>query len=99
MLMNVAFMALFHAIFERGEVDYFYKNPDGTPERLIDGEPASWELLKCASYYYQDKSMPERANLKLLVELRNKIEHRFLPQLDASVAAHCQAMLFNFSSA
>lgn len=55
MLMNVAFMALFHAIFERDEVEYFYKNPDGTPERLIDGEPASWELLKCASYYYQDK--------------------------------------------
>jgi hypothetical protein len=60
-LMNIAFTALFHAIFERDSVEYFYKNPDGTPQRIIDGEPASWELLTCANHYYQGRNaMPSR---------------------------------------
>lgn len=95
-LMNIALTALFHAIFERDAIECYYKKSDGTPERIIDGEPASWELLKCANYYYQGRNTAERANITFLVELRNKIEHRFLPQLDANVAAHCQAMLLNF---
>jgi len=65
-LMNIAFTALFHAIFERDRVDYTYKKQDGTP-RVIDGEPASWELTKCADYYFQGKNTPERANLSSLL--------------------------------
>jgi hypothetical protein len=95
-LMNIAFTALFHAIFERDSVEYYYKKPDGTASRIIDGEPASWELTTCADYYYQNANTPERANLRFLTELRNKIEHRFLPILDITIAGQCQAMLFNF---
>ncbi len=94
-LMNIAFTALFHAIFERNKVDYTYKMSDGT-YKIIDGEPASRELMKCADYYFQGKNTPERANLKFLIQLRNKVEHRFLPVLDIAVAGQCQAMLFNF---
>jgi hypothetical protein len=95
-LMNIAFTALFHAIFERDRVEYYYKKPDGTASRIIDGEPASWELTACADYYYRNANTPERANLRFLTELRNKIEHRFLPILDITIAGQCQAMLFNF---
>ena len=95
-LMNIAYTALFHAIFERDQVEYYYKKPDGTPSRIIDGESASWELTTCADYYYKGANTPERANLSFLTELRNKIEHRFLPILDTTVAGQCQAMLLNF---
>ena len=94
-LMNIAFTALFHAIYEYKGIDYTYKNSDGTP-KIVDGETAAWELSMCAKQYYGSKSTPERANLDILIPLRNKIEHRFIPQLDMAVAGHCQAMLLNF---
>lgn len=94
-LMNIAFTALFHAIFEYQSIDYTYKDSDGSP-RIKDGEEAAWELTACAEYYYKGKNVPERENLKFLTMLRNKIEHRFIPKLDVAVAGQCQAMLYNF---
>ena len=47
-------------------------------------------------YYYKRTNSPVRGNLRFLTELRNKMEHRSLPAIDATVAGHCQAMLFNF---
>lgn len=96
-LMNIAFTALFHAIFEYKGVDYTYKNTDGTP-KVIDGDEAAWELSECAKHYFQGKDCPERKNLEFLTKLRNKVEHRFLPQLDITVSGQCQAMLFNFEA-
>jgi hypothetical protein len=96
-LMNIAYTALFHAIFENKGVDYIYINDDGTP-KLKDGEKAAWELSTCINHYYGDTYCPERENLKFLITLRNKIEHRMLPQLDLTVSGHCQSMLFNFET-
>lgn len=96
-LMNIAFTAIFHAIFEYNNVDYTYKNKDGSP-RIRDGEPAAWELPECAKQYYQGSNCPEQKNLDFLTVLRNKIEHRFLPQIDITVAGQCQAMLLNFEA-
>ena len=39
---------------------------------------------------------PARANLEILIKLRNKIEHRFLPELDSHVFGECQSCLFNY---
>jgi hypothetical protein len=96
-LMHIAFTGLFHAIFERRGTEYVYKNYDGTPQ-IIDGDTKAWELSKCVETYYGNKNLPERENLRFLSQLRNKIEHRFLPPLDLTVAGHCQAMLFNFEA-
>jgi len=97
-MMNIAFTALFHAIFEYKGVDYTYKNADNTPI-LIDGDTKAWELSACADYYYgKGKTTPDRENLHFLALFRNKIEHRFLPQLDLTVSGHCQAMLLNFEA-
>jgi hypothetical protein len=97
-LMNIAFTSLFHAILEYKKVDYIYKYPDNTPI-LKDGDTKAWELSACADYYFaKGRTIPERENLRFLTELRNKIEHRFLPQLDLTVSGHCQAMLLNFEA-
>jgi hypothetical protein len=61
----------------------------------IDGEPKHWDLMQCLKKYYRDKNPPERKNLDFLLGLRNKIEHRNLPELDASLYGECQAALLN----
>lgn len=96
-LMHIAFTALFHSIFEYRNIEYIYKNDDGTP-KIMDGDTRAWELSKCVDTYYGGRATPERENLRFLTQLRNKIEHRFLPQLDLTVAGHCQSMLFNFET-
>jgi hypothetical protein len=40
---NIAFTALFHAIFEKSGNDYFYLDQDGVPVE-IDGDKKAWEF-------------------------------------------------------
>ncbi|HVB22593.1 MAG TPA: DUF3644 domain-containing protein [Ktedonobacteraceae bacterium] len=94
-LMHIAYTALFHAIFEHKGVDYLYKDANGNPI-ILDGDTRAWELSECADFYYKGETLPERENLRLLTKLRNKIEHRYLPQLDLTLSGHCQASLLNF---
>ena len=37
-----------------------------------------------------------RIKLVLFLPLRNKLEHKFMPELDAHIFAECQSMLLNF---
>ena len=50
--MVIAYTALFHAIFERNGVEYWYKKADGTP-KLIEGDFQYWELKTCVNKYYK----------------------------------------------
>ena len=94
--MSIAWLALFHAIFERKGVKYFYKKNGRFV--IIDEEKKAWELGKCVREYYKEENNPIRKNLDFFIELRNKIEHRFLPQLDIDIFGECQAMLINFEN-
>lgn len=94
-LMVIAWTALFHAMFERDGVAYFYTESDGSP-RLIDGDEKAWELSECARHHWAEESGPVRENLRFFTRFRNKVEHRYLPSIDPLVAGECQALLFNF---
>ena len=61
----------------------------------VDGDPKHWDLATCLAEYFGGNNPPERANLAFLLGLRNKIEHRHLPHLDASLYGECQAALMN----
>lgn len=93
----IAWNALFHAIFEKKKIDYFHKKKDGSYQ-LIDGEKRAYELSECCKIYWQGNINPVKANLDFLIGLRNKIEHRSLPELDFIVAGECQACLTNFEN-
>ena len=97
-LMHIAWTSLFHAIFEREGVKYFYKEKNKRRYKRIEGEKKAWELKDCIRHYYKDKNPPERKNLEFFIKLRNKIEHRFLPQLDVDIFGECQAMLINYEN-
>lgn len=97
-LMVMAWTALMHAIFLRKGKNPYYK---GTKGRFIkvDGDFKHWELAECAKQYWgADTGNPIRKNLEFFIPLRNKIEHRHVPQLDGAIFGECQALLLNFDT-
>jgi len=97
LLISVAWTALFHAFFYGKGRRPWYRTGTGKGTRYqkVEGEPKHWELAECLKQHYGDKNPAERANLRFLIGLRNKIEHRHLPDLDAAVYGECQAGLMN----
>jgi len=98
-LIVMAWTSAFHAIyFRRGRPPYYKrpgKKPKGDRYVRIDGDFKHWELSKCLNEYFDSNNPPERKNIEFLIGLRNKIEHRHLPLLDASLYGECQAALLN----
>ena len=90
----ISWAAFFHAFFYRKNIKPWYKNRNGRYVR-IDGDPKHWDLAECLRKYYKDNHPANRKNLEFLVGLRNKIEHRHLPELDPSLYGECQAALLN----
>lgn len=96
-LMIIAWTSLFHAIFFRNKVKPFYKDPKGRRFVRVDNDYKYWELHRCLSEYFKsDTSNPIRKNLDFFIRLRNKIEHKSLPEIDPNIFGECQALLFNF---
>lgn len=93
--MIIAYTALFHAVFERDKIEYWYTGADGVPD-MQNGERRYWDLTECLRKYFHGTSEPIVANIKLFVGLRNKIEHRPVPTLDADISGFCQALLTNY---
>jgi len=99
--MHLAWLNLLQAELTRDNVDFRYWKP-GTPRRLdrgADGEARQWELSKCVARRWPDHQDPVRANLDLMIALRNKIEHRFVRfqrELTAAFGGHAQACLLNY---
>ena len=54
-----------------------------------------WDLKMCLREYFRNSNPPARKNLEFLLGLRNKIEHRDLPQLDEIIYGECQSALMN----
>ena len=93
-LMIIAWTSLFHSIFEESGIDYFYKESNGS-YKDVDGDKKTWELSECIKYTNLI-AQPVKDNLRFMIGLRNKIEHRFFPELDLDVCGECQAMLLNY---
>ena len=94
-LMHIGWTSLFHAIFERNNTPYFHKK-NKVRYVKIGGERKAWELAECVKKYYGSNHTPERKNLEFFIKLRDKIEHRFVPELDHEIFGECQAMLMNY---
>ncbi len=96
----MAWTAALHAVFYRRNQKPWFKQrtSEGTKRvryERVDGEPKHWDLAECLKRYYVDKQPPERKNLEFMIGLRNKIEHRHLPALDAALYGECQSALMN----
>lgn len=99
-MITIAWTAIFHAYFYRqGRRPWYRRNPAGIGKAVryvkVDGDPKHWDLTECLKQFHGPEHPPERKNLQFLLGLRNKIEHRHLPQFDASLYGECQAALIN----
>lgn len=95
-LMVIAWTALLHAVFIRQGIKPYYKNAKGKFQE-VDGDFRHWELAKCVEEYWKGApNNPVRSNVEFFIPLRNKIEHRHLPELDPAIFGECQALLLNF---
>jgi hypothetical protein len=97
-LMIIAYTALFHALCERDGEDYIEKKSDGTIKKTRTGEPLLWDALRAANHFSNYVSEPFKKNLEFMIQLRDKIEHRCVPQIDSEISGHCQSLLFNFEN-
>ena len=100
-LIIIAWQAFFHAyFFSRGGKPWYRRRVSTESEQeecydKVDGEPKHWDLSKCLAEYFKGNNPPERKNLEFLIGLRNKIEHRHLPEFDRSLYGELQAALMN----
>lgn len=95
-LMCIAWTSLLHAIFEKQKIKYFYRKKNSNRFVKIDGENKAWELKKCAKEFFEDENNAVYKNIVLFYELRNKVEHRFLPEIDSEILSECQAFILGF---
>lgn len=93
-LMYIAWTSLLHAVFYRKKMKPIYKEKNGRYKK-IKGEIQYWELSTCVAKYFIEND-PIRKNLEFFIPLRNKIEHKFLPELDSNIFAECESLLLNF---
>lgn len=94
--MIISFTALFHAIYEKKGVEYWYIDEITGMPIMVDGDKKYWELSKCVTEYYKDLQTPEKENIKLCISMRNKIEHRYYDLLDLNLSGFCQSLLLNY---
>jgi hypothetical protein len=100
--MHLAWLYLLHAEFIRDGTDYRYWDSRYKRRLLrIDGEPKMWELERCLKERWPDTTDPVRANLRLFIQLRNRLEHRHAHSdeaLTVNLAGHSHALLINYEN-
>lgn len=97
-LMIIAWTSLFHSIFFLKKTKPFYKKVNGR-FKIKDGDFDYWDLKECLNKFYKaDTANPIKTNLEFFIPLRNKIEHKSLPEIDSDIFGECQAMLLNFDN-
>lgn len=96
-LMIIAWTSLFHAVFFRKKIKPYRRKKDSKRFETKEGDYCYWSLGECLQEYFKsDTQNPIRKNLEFFIPLRNKIEHKSLPQIDPDLFAECQAMLLNY---
>ena len=93
--MIIAWTRVCHASFNHRIGDKFYYKEKQRYKR-IDGERKAWELKTCISELNLNNSVS--ANLDFFIQLRNKIEHRFIAkdEIGLKIFGECQSLLNNF---
>jgi hypothetical protein len=93
--MQIAWLYMLQARFERDGIEYRYRDSRGRFER-IDGEPKTWDLARCIKEVFPNQDHPVRRNVEFFIGFRNKIEHRYEKLLESVVAGKAQSLIMNY---
>jgi len=94
--MQIAWLYLIHAQFERDGVDFWYRQESGRRVKLEDGAFKAWELARCIKEVFPNQEHPVRKNVEFFVGLRNRIEHKYEQRLEPVIAGKAQSLIMNF---
>jgi len=95
-LMVIAWTALLHSIFYKNKIKPYFKHENGRFKKR-EGDYLYWDLGECLQQYFKADAMnPIKVNAEFFIPLRNKIEHKSLPEIDGDIFGECQAFLLNF---
>jgi Protein of unknown function (DUF3644) len=72
--MQIGWLYLLQAKFERDGVDYWFRGPGGRRIRGEDGEFRSWSLRKSLAEEFPNPNHPVRRNVVFFIGLRDKVE-------------------------
>ncbi len=98
-LFIIAWVYLLHAYYRLKNVDYrYYDIVNGRKKyKYLNGEKRYWELTECITVKDCPLDKNTVNNLKFLIELRNKIEHKKAIGLDSFLSARYQACALNYN--
>ena len=101
-LMIIAWTYLLHAYFKSSKIDYRYldKSQSNGLRKIYqkrDGDYLYWDLSKSIKHPSVPLSENCKNNLKFLIGLRNKIEHKMASELDDILSARFQACCLNYN--
>lgn len=101
-LMINAWTKLLHAFFNSRIGDHYFYKKNGKYIRVDGSERKAWDLDTCIDKFAElEKGMLSESaisNLKFLIGLRNKIEHRYVTkaEIEKLIFGECQSCLYNF---
>ena len=72
--MQIAWLYVLQARFERGGTDFYYRDARGRRKK-VDGEFMTWDLARCIKDVFPNQDHPVRRNVEFFIGFRNKIEH------------------------
>jgi hypothetical protein len=93
--MQIAWLYLLQARFERDGLDFYYRDVRGRRQR-IDGEFPAWDLARCIKEVFPNQNHPVRRNVEFFIAFRNKIEHRYEQLLESVIAGKAQSLIMNY---
>jgi hypothetical protein len=93
--MQLAWLYLLQARFERDDVDFYYRDLGGRRKK-IDGEFMAWDLTRCIKEVFPNQDHPVRRNVEFFIGFRNKIEHRYEQLLESVIAGRAQSLIMNY---
>lgn len=101
-LMQIAWTYLLHAYFKGKGIDFRHYDNKGKQKKFSktdDGDFKYWELSKCLKHNDCPLAEPVKENIRFLIALRNKIEHRMCLDVDKLATGRLQACCNNFNDA
>lgn len=95
----IAWTYLLHSYYQKKGVNYFYrKNKNGVIRyEKIDNRKREWELHKCIYANESPLDDATRANLEILIQIRNSIEHSSIIVNENQLSSKIQACSLNFN--
>lgn len=96
--MHIAWSCILQAIVEKRGGNPYYRDKEGNVQ-MVDGTPRTKSVSDLAADVFDLGSADGQAtkkNLDILIGLRDRIEHRYVPALDTYMVHEIQAMLLNF---